>query len=574
MRYEEAPAEMRDFRNFLFLVWDFLGLPAPTKAQYRLAEYLELYDPEDPETEQYRKIVFEGFRGLGKSWILAAYCVFLLWRDQSLNILVVSATLDKSSDFSRQVLLILENMPEVQHLAPRADQRSSTLKFDVNGAPVSQSASLFAVPVFGNTVGQRADVIITDDIEVANNCETVLLREKLWRRTEDLSALLKPEGPRRMVNLGTPHTEETIHHRLVEERGYAIRVYPCRYPDQRLQDYLGDYLHPDLQKDLLDDPELVGHATDPERFDDEFLLEKEAEFGRSGFALQFQLDTSLADENRYPLKLTDLPIMDLDTEVGPEKVVWGSGPQQLIKDAPLFGMGGDRFYRPMEVVGEYRPYQGSVLFIDPAGRGKDETAYAVVKSLNNQLFVLACGGLPGGYSEETLRLLSERAKEHQVSEILVESNFGDGMFTELLKPVLREVYPCSVEEIRHSRQKELRIIDTLEPVMAKHRLIVDRSVVEANKPHRIAVDCTEERKKEYTLFHQMTRLTKERGALRHDDRLDALAGAVAYYTERWGEEADQAIENRKARDIEEGVEEFWAEVRHQHGVGAKPALWC
>ncbi len=574
MRYEEAPAELRDFRNFLYLVWEFLGLPPPTRAQYRLAEYLELYDPEDPETHHYRKIVFEGFRGLGKSWILAAYCVFLLWRDQSLNILVVSATLDKSSDFSRQVLLILENFELVKHLAPGTDQRSSTLKFDVSGAPLSQSASMMAVPVFGNTVGQRSDVIITDDIEVANNCETVLLREKLWRRTEDLSALLKPEGPQRMINLGTPHTEETIHHRLVEERGYAIRVYPCRYPDQRLQDYLGEYLHPDLQQDLQEDPELAGHATDPERFDDEFLLEKEAEFGRSGFALQFQLDTSLADENRYPLKLADLAITDVDTEVAPEKVVWGSGPQQLIKDAPLMGMGGDRFYRPLELVGGFQPYQASVLFIDPSGRGKDETGYAVVKALNNQLFVPECSGIPGGYTQDVLEALAHIAKNHQVSMILVEANFGDGMWTELFKPVLRGIYPCAVEEVKHSKQKELRIIDTLEPVMAKHRLILDRSVLEDNRPQKVRVDCTEERKREYTLFHQMTRLTKDRGALRHDDRLDALAGGVAYFTERWGEEADDAIENRKRRDIEEGVEAFWAEVRQQHGTGAPPALWC
>lgn len=566
MRYEEAPPELRDFRNFLFLVWQFLGLPEPTRAQYRLAAYLESYDPEDPETEQYRKLVFEGFRGLGKSWILAAYCVFLLWRDQSLNILVVSATLDKSSDFSRQVLLILENMDLVKHLAPGTEQRSSTLKFDVNGAPLSQSASMMAVPVFGNTVGQRSDVIVLDDIEVANNCETVLLREKLWRRTEDLSALLKPEGPRRMIDLGTPHTEETVHHRLVRERGFTINVYPCRYPDQRLQDYLGDYLAPELLQDM-EDGALPGEPTDPQRFDDEFLQEKEAEFGRAGFSLQFQLDTSLADENRYPLKLADLVVMDLDTEVGPEKVVWASGPQQMIREAPLYGMGSDRFYRPLELAGEFVPYNGSVLAIDPAGRGKDETGYAVVKALNNQLFVLECGGLPGGYSEPTLEALSEKAKAHQVSQIIVEANFGDGMYTELLKPVLRQVYPCSIEEVKHSRQKELRIIDTLEPVMSKHRLIVSSSVLDQNKPNRVAVDCTEERKREYTLFHQMTRLTKERGALRHDDRLDVLAIAVAYFTDKWGAEADQAIEDRMLEDIQAGVEEFWTALeRTDHAL--------
>ena len=47
--------------------------------------------------------------------------------------------------------------------------------------------------------------------------------------------------------------------------------------------------------------------------------------------------------------------------------------------------------------------QGSVLAIDPAGRGADETSYAVVKMLNSQLFLTKAGGFPGGYSDETLQ---------------------------------------------------------------------------------------------------------------------------------------------------------------------------
>ena len=33
------------------------------------------------------------------------------------------------------------------------------------------------------------------------------------------------------------------------------------------------------------------------------------------------------------------------------------------------------------------------------------------------------------------------------------------------------------------------------------------------------------------LFYQLTRLTAQRGSLAHDDRVDALAGAVAYWVE-------------------------------------------
>jgi hypothetical protein len=55
-----------------------------------------------------------------------------------------------------------------------------------------------------------------------------------------------------------------------------------------------------------------GAPTDPARFHDTDLLEREASYGRSGFALQFMLDTSVSDGDRYPLKLSDLVVMAID----------------------------------------------------------------------------------------------------------------------------------------------------------------------------------------------------------------------------------------------------------------------
>ena len=37
------------------------------------------------------------------------------------------------------------------------------------------------------------------------------------------------------------------------------------------------------------------------------------------------------------------------------------------------------------------------------------------------------------------------------------------MYSQLLKPHLGRIYPCALEEVRQNIQKELRIIDTLEP---------------------------------------------------------------------------------------------------------------
>ena len=91
-----------------------------------------------------------------------------------------------------------------------------------------------------------------------------------------------------------------------------------------------------------------------------------------------------------------------------------------------------------------------------------------------------------------------------------------------------------VEEYRRNKQKEAIIIDTLEPVMSTHRLIVDKKVIER--------DAQTAKDVQKSLFYQMTRLTRDRGALSHDDRLDAVAMAVDYWKEKLDVDNDKMVE--------------------------------
>ena len=120
---------------------------------------------------------------------------------------------------------------------------------------------------------------------------------------------------------------------------------------------------------------------------------------------------------------------------------------------------------------------------------------------------------------------------------------GGGMFAELLKPFLMRYHPCEVQDVRNTKTKELRIIDILEPVMNSHRLIIDRKVVE--KDYRSNPNEAPERKLKLQLFYQMSRITKHRGSLVHDDILDALSGAVAYWTDYMAQDEDRNIRSRK-----------------------------
>ena len=121
------------------------------------------------------------------------------------------------------------------------------------------------------------------------------------------------------------------------------------------------------------------------------------------------------------------------TDSAPEKLVWASDKQNVIEELPNVAMSGDHFHRPAFVSDSYAEYTGTVMSIDPSGRGKDETGYAVVKMLNGFQFVRRCGGIAGGYSEEVLTELANIAKDEGVNEIIVESNFGDGLFNAVLR---------------------------------------------------------------------------------------------------------------------------------------------
>jgi hypothetical protein len=540
----ETVHPLKDFRNFLFLVWKQLALPEPTKVQYDIAEYLQ--------TSGKRSII-QAFRGVGKSYITSAYVVWRLMLDPDLKIMVVSASKERADAFSMFTQRLIMEMPLLAHLIPDKDQLWSRIAFNVNGAMASHSPSVKSVGITGQLTGSRADLIIADDIEVPNNSQTQQMREKLTTLVTEFDAVLKPLDTSKIIYLGTPQTEESLYDAL-QDKGYITRIWPSRYPRPDQVNRYGDRIAPTLMDELIANDKLEWQPTDPMRFDEEDLLERELSYGRSGYALQFQLDTSLSDADRHPLKLKDLIVMSVDISKAPEKPIHGTLSHLEVKDVPNLGMRGDRFYEPFKLSGDWVDYSGSVMAIDPSGRGSDETSYCVLKMLNGFLYCPDAGGVDGGYSGQTLESLVDIAKRNQVNYVLVESNFGDGMFSELIKPYFTKAYPVTLEEVRHSKQKELRIIDTLEPVMNQHRLVFDKDVIQKDYdsiqkyPNDIA--------QRYSLFYQMTRITKDRGALAHDDRLDALAMATTYWVEQMATDADELLVERHNELLDIELDKF------------------
>ena len=537
--------ELKDFRNFLYLVWKHLKLPNPTKIQYDLANWLQ---------HGTQRQIICAFRGAGKSWITSTFVLWKLLLDPQLNILVVSASKNRADDFSQFCLRLLSEIEILKFLYPKDNQRQSKISFDVAPAIASHQPSVKSLGIFSQLTGSRSNLIVADDIETSSNSQTQLMRDRLSEAVKEFEAILKPEETSRIIFLGTPQCEFSIYNKL-QERGYKVRYWTARYPSEiQLKNYASN-LTPIIGNTWTHD--LISKPTEPSRFDEKDLLEREASFGRLGFNMQFMLDTTLSDLNRYPLKLSDLSIMNLNPDNAPEKVIWASSPELRHEDLANVGLQGDNsFYRPMKLVGEWLPYQSSVMSIDPAGKGSDETSYCVCKFLNGNLYITDSGGFSAGYTEHVLNKLVLIAKKNKVNKILIEENWGLGMFETILKPYLNKEYRCTTELIRQTTNKHRRILDTLEPLISQHRIIIDKKVVKDD--YELTNNLySPEKALQYQLFYQISRLQKGANTLKHDDRIDALQIACSYFQKQLAKDQDIAFKQRKEDMFNIEMDKYW-----------------
>ena len=534
----QKPVEERlseSFPLFLSLVWKSLDLPSPTRAQLAIAQYLQ----NGP-----KRLQIQAFRGLGKSWIAAAFVLWTLWNDRDKKILVISASKQRADDFTIFCQKCILEFDWLAHLRPvDDDQRWSRVSFDVAGCRPAQAPSVKSVGITGQITGSRADLIVFDDVEVPANSATDFMREKLLQLVTEGESVLTPKSDSRIVFLGTPQTTFTIY-RTLRERNYRPFVWPARYP----KDLTGyeEVLAPQLTKDISKQ----GHDTlrwqpTDTRFSEINLLEREQSMSRSNFMLQFMLDTSLSDALKFPLKLSDFSVLPLDLEKGPSDLVWGADKETLL-DLPAVALPGDRWHRP-KVVSEFVPYGETIISVDPSGRGKDETVAVVLSQINGFLFIRDIFATQDGYSDATLREILRRAKKYKAGMCLIESNFGDGAVMELMKKHAQEMkVGIAFEEVRATTRKEDRIIDTLEPVLNQHRLVIDQRLIDWD--YRSNGDMAPEERLPRMLMYQLTRMCREKGAVKHDDRVDALALGVKYFQDVLAISAKQAQVEQKRQE--------------------------
>ena len=550
------------FSDFLDDSFEHLGFNA-SWVQHDIGEFLS----NGPHS-----LMVQAQRGQAKTTITACYAVWTLIHNPKARILILSAGGTQANEISTLIVRLLMTMEELECLRPDPSNgdRTSVESFDVHYTlkGVDKSPSVGCSGVTGNLQGKRADLLIADDIESVKNSRTGMMRELLLALTRDFTSICA-DG--RIVYLGTPQSQESIYNSL-PARGFTVRVWPGRYPSAKQLENYGDMLAPALLRRLQMNPALAygggmlkdqgQPVEDGEYLGEAQLQAKELDQGPSYFQLQHMLNTRLADALRYPLKTENLVVMRLGIGNFPMTVTRGMTGDKL-KDYAI----GDlafKMMQPHDISPEVAKLQSTVMYVDPAGGGAnaDETAYAIVGFLNGNVYLLECNGVPGGYERDTLLYLKRAATRWEVNVIKVEKNMGYGAFSAVWTPILREdekdpqtgaiLHPGwkgGIEEDYVTGQKEARIIETLEPIMARGSLIVNESIVQedAESIQRYSP----EKRKTYSLFHQLMRITKERGALPHDDRIDAVEGAVRHFVAMLAIDQASAVKQQEAARFKE-----------------------
>ncbi|MCP4743429.1 MAG: phage terminase large subunit, partial [Actinomycetales bacterium] len=474
--------------------------------------------------------------GAGKSVLTSILASWFLLRNPNCTIMVLSATAQKAVEFISMTRRICDIVPYCNHLAPHLHMTDNAFAFNCGArTKVGQDASVFARGITSQITGSHADIVISDDIEIEGNSDTAVQREKLLGRLHELEQIRNPGG--RVIMLGTPQTKDSIYNQLAQS--YRQIKFPAVIPDPTVISQVENVADWVMQL-----PGMPGESTQPERFTDELLLERKAKIGPTKFDLHYRLDCTLSDVGKYPLRLADLLCFDVDPEVFPAKVIWANG--EPYRNLPSEGMAGDVLYRPMHISDEYLPYQETAVFVDPSGRGNDETAVCVASLASGYIVVHDLIGLDGGYDEATLTKVCKIALNYNATSIRVESNFGDGAVAALLRPLAAKyVGNCAVDEYRVFGAKEERMLSNLEPVMAGHRLVMNTRAIRDPETQK-----------------QITRLTNLRGALKHDDRVDVLSAAVEYWKKYIQVDVDD-LADRNLRKAEEDYINAWTDDKRR-----------
>lgn len=494
-------------------------------------------------------------RGQAKTTITACYAVWRIIHNPTTRVLVISAGEDQASEIAGWIIQILNNMEELECL--RADRaagdRASISAYDIHYSlkGPEKSPSIACIGITANMQGKRADILIADDIESSKNSMTQVQRDRLKHLTLDFTSICSTGD---IIYLGTPQSMDSVYNGL-PGRGYTIRIWPGRYPtNKELDEYENGQIAPIIMHRIKQDPSLQlgggptgerGQAVDPVLLPEEELNKKEIDQGAPYFQLQHMLSTHATDALRYPLKLTKIRFCNFDREEAnlPMSLTHMAVDATRINGLEGYPIAKERLHR-VHIAENFGPVQYLHMAVDPTGGGAngDELAYAVTGFVAGRVFLFDVGGRPGAIDEASAQWIVNKIDKWKPLVVNIERNFGNGAFANVLRPLLKNHVP-EITEDWESGQKELRIIDVLEPIVGSGKFVVHEDLIKEDWDQCQQYPVAD--RSVYSFFWQMSRISRAKGAILHDDRLDAVASSARHWVELLAADGEKQVAKAK-----------------------------
>ncbi len=390
-----------------------------------------------------RRLLLTAFRNSGKSTLVGLFSAWLLALDPNLRIVVMAADLALAGKMVRNVRRIVERHPMTRHLKPeRADQWASE-RFTVERPTELRDPSMLAKGIGANVTGSRADVIICDDVEVPNTCDTAPKRADLRERLSELDFVLVPGGLQLYV--GTPHTY------------YSLYADAPRPETGEEAPFLDGFAR--LELPLLN---VNGKSCWPERFPDAEIDALKRASGPAKFQSQMMLRPTNVAEGRLDPDKMRLYDDDLVYREGNGEASLHLGGRQLVSVSswwdPSYGSptGGDASVVAAvftDEAGDYWLHRVAYLEHDPKIREDIDEA------------------------TQLCRQVAGFARALYLPAVTLETN-GLGRFLPglLRRELAAAGLRCAVVETASRRSKDLRIVDAFDAVLAAGRLHAHRDV--------------------------------------------------------------------------------------------------
>lgn len=426
-----------DFPSFVW-IWNRSQKQKMPSLHVRIARWLE-----QTWNGGERELLLMAFRNSGKSTLVGLFCAWRLACDADTRILVLAADLALARKMVRNVKRIIERHPATAHLKPRRADQWASDQFTVNRSAELRDPSMLAKGISANMTGSRADVVICDDVEVPNTCDTVPKRVDLRARLAEIEYVLVPGGLQLYV--GTPHTRDTIY--ATDAEADAKEDVP----------FLAGFTR--LELPLLDRD---GNSRWPERFPAKKIDAIRRRSGPNKFESQMMLrPVSLSEGRLDPDKLRYYD-HDLDYREGNGEAVLTIGSRRMVSAScwwdPAYGAPGRGDGNVVACVytdedGGYWLHRVAYLEHDPGKAGEIDEA------------------------TQLCRQVAAFARAHFLPGVMLETN-GIGRFLPgLLRREMTFIgVPAAVVERVSRTNKDQRILEAFDAPLAAGNLHAHRSV--------------------------------------------------------------------------------------------------